>query len=289
MLKNLARAVILVALTSAALWAQNADDERGWTGYTSFQGSIQADSSVFKWDSSIGYNFNEHFGMDFGVPLYFSHVDSSSTTTSSSGAGLGDAYINLRAKWLNPKKLNYGTNILVGAPTGNRDKGFSTGRMTVDWTNRVDRTFGRVTPFGELGFANTTGDSRFYTRSFTSLGFVTHAQGGASFALTDKVSVGGSAFAILPSGDQKVYSKVVNKGKPAVGNGSHGRSFEQNYVTTGTSDIAKDHGLSTWLDFSPNKYFDVSAGYTRSTRFDLNTFSFGIGLNLGNVWKRSQL
>jgi len=287
-LRILARAVLLAALSSAALWGQNADD-RGWTGYTSLQGSIQADSSVLKWESSVGYNFNEHFGMDFGVPLYFSHVDSSSTTSSSSGVGLGDAYINLRAKWLNPKKLNYGTNILIGAPTGNRDKGFSTGRMTVDWTNRVDRTFGRVTPFGELGFANTTGDTRAYTRSYTSLGFVTHMQGGASFALTDRVSVGGSAFAILPSGDQKIYSKVVNKGKPAIGNGAHGRTFEQNYVTTGTSDIAKDHGLSTWLDFSPNKYFDVYAGFTRSTRFDLNTFSFGIGLNPGNVWKRSQL
>lgn len=288
MIRNLVRAVLFAALTTVALWAQNAD-ERGWTGYTSLQGSIQADSFVLKWDSSVGYNFNEHFGMDFGVPLYVARVDSNSTTTGSSGAGLGDAYINLRAKWLNPKRLNYGTNILIGAPTGNRDKGFSTGRMTVDWTNRVDRTFGRVTPFGELGFANTTGDTRAYTRAYTSLGFVTHAQGGASFALTDKVSVGASAFAILPSGDQKIYSKVVNKGKTAVGTGSHGRSFEQNYVTSGTSDIAKDHGLSTWLDFSPNKYFDVSAGYTRSTRFDLNTFSFGIGLNLGNVWKRSQL
>jgi hypothetical protein len=178
---------------------------------------------------------------------------------------------------------------VIGAPTGNRDKGFSTGRVTIDWTNRVDRTFGRITPFGELGFANTTGDTRAYMRSYTSLGFVTHAQGGASVALTDKVSVGGSLFAVLPSGDQKVYSKVVNKGKAPVGDGSHGRSFEQNYVTAGGSDLAKDHGLSTWLDFSPNKYFDVSAGFTRSTRFDLNSFSFGIGLNLGNVWKRAQL
>lgn len=288
MFKTVARLCTIVALASITLFAQNTD-EKGWTGYTSLQGSIEANTSVLKWDSSVGYNFNQHFGMDFGVPLYFSRADQTSTTTSSSGAGLGDAYINLRGKWLNPKSVNYGSNILVGAPTGNRDKGFSTGRMTVDWTNRIDRSFGRVTPFGELGFANTTRDTRMYTRSYTSLGFVTHTQAGADFELTDKVSVGASAFAILPAGNQKIYSKVVNKGNTAVGSGSHGRTFEQNYETTGTSDLAKDHGLSTWLDISANKYFDISAGYTRSTRFDLNTFSFGIGLNLGNVWKRSQL
>jgi hypothetical protein len=286
-LKDVARLFVLAALTATGAFAQTAD-ETGWTGYTSLQGSVQADSSVLKWDSSVGYNVSRHFGMDFGVPFYFSHADSSLTGSSSSGAGIGDAYLNFRGKFLNPK-VNYGTNLLVGVPTGSRDDGFSTGRMTVDWTNRFDRTFGRITPFGEIGFANTTGDTRVYTRSYTSLGFVTHMQGGASLALTDKVSIGGSAFAILPSGDQKIYSKVVNKGKAAVGNGSHGRSFEQNYVTSGGSDLAKDHGLSTWVDISPNKYFDISAGYTRSTRFDLNTFSFGIGLNLGSVWKRSQL
>lgn len=287
MFKYISFLFIFAALTFTGTYAQTTD-EAGWTGYTSIQGSVQADNSVLKWDSSVGYNFSKRFGMDFGVPFYFSHADGSSTSPSSSGAGIGDAYLNFRGKFLNPK-LNYGANILVGVPTGNRDKGFSTGRVTVDWTNRIERTFGKITPFGELGFANTTGDTRVYTRSYTSLGFVTHVQGGASFALTDKVSVGGSAFAVLPGGDQKIYSKVVNKGKSGASTASHGRSFDQNYITTGGSDLAKDHGLSTWMDVSPNKYFDISAGYTRSTRFDLNTFSFGIGLNLGNVWKRSQL
>lgn len=287
MFKYISFLFIFAALTFTGTYAQTTD-EAGWTGYTSIQGSVQADNSVLKWDSSVGYNFSKRFGMDFGVPFYFSHADGSSTIPSSSGTGIGDAYLNFRGKFLNPK-LNYGASILVGVPTGNRDKGFSTGRVTVDWTNRIDRTFDKITPFGELGFANTTGDTRVYTRSYTSLGFVTHMQGGASFALTDKVSVGGSAFAILPAGDQKIYSKVVNKGKSGASTASHGRSFDQNYITTGGSDLAKDHGLSTWMDVSPNKYFDISAGYTRSTRFDLNTFSFGIGLNLGNVWKRSQL
>lgn len=282
-------AVLLFAFISLTpfLVAQT-DDEKGWTGYTSVQGSIQANNSIVKWDSSVGYNFNKRYGIDTGLPVYFSSANSNATNSSSSGGGLGDAYLNLRAKFLNPTKINYGTNLLIGVPTGDRDKGFSTGRVTVDWTNRFDRTFERVTPFGEIGFANTTGDTRAYTRAYTTLGFVTHFQGGLGYALTEKVNVGGSAFAILPSGEQKLYSKVVNQGKPAVGTGSHGRTFEQNYVTTGGSDVAKDNGLSIWVDFSPNKYFDVSAGYTRSTHFDLNTFSFGLGLNLGNVWKRSQ-
>ena len=64
MSKTIARLGMIVALVSITLFAQNTD-EKGWTGYTSLQGSIEADTSVMKWDSSVGYNFNQHLRFQF--------------------------------------------------------------------------------------------------------------------------------------------------------------------------------------------------------------------------------
>src|SRR6266545_3415476 len=46
-------------------------------------------------------------------------------------------------------KLYYATAVTAYAPTGSVAKGFSTGRVGVDWTNRFEHTFHRLTPFFE--------------------------------------------------------------------------------------------------------------------------------------------
>ena len=61
---------------------------------------------------------------------------------------------------------------------------------------------------------------------------------------------------------------------------SHGRYFQNNQQTTGTADIARDNGFSTWIDASPSPAVDLELGYTRSMGYDLNSVSFNIGLNL---------
>ena len=51
--------------------------------------------------------------------------------------------------------LNYSSTLEGTAPTGDKAAGFSTGRTTVDWTNRFSHTFSAVTPFASAGLANT--------------------------------------------------------------------------------------------------------------------------------------
>jgi hypothetical protein len=251
--------------------------DKGFTSYAEFGGTSNADGQVYVLESSVGYNFGQHFGMDVGVPIYFVRPSSSTTGTSTSTNGLGNPWLDLRLKFLGPV-VNYGSTLTGFAPTADSKRGLSTGRVTFDWTNHFDHTFSRLTPFGEVGIANTITDSRLFLRPYTTLGFNTHFQGGANLDVWKFFSVGGSAYDILPWGQQTVFSKVVPGSAMAA---SHGRVFQQNQQTTGSADIAKDNGFSAWVGANPAPYLDMQLGYTRSTHYDLNSVSFTVGVNVG--------
>jgi hypothetical protein len=257
-------------------------DETGFTSYAGFSGSTNSLGHVLKLDSSVGYNFSSHFGVDFGVPFYF--VSSSGTSTSSNA--LGNVYVDMRLKLKNPV-VNYQSVLTGYAPTGDATAGLSTGRGTFDWTNHFDRSFGKLTPFAEAGVANTIADSQFFNRPFTSLGFNTHFRAGASFDLWKLVSVGASAYDILPSGQQKIYSRLVAGGTTgSSGPGDHGRVFETAHATVGSADIARDNGFNAFVGASPSPYVDLQLGYTHSVHYALDTVSFSVGVNVGSLARK---
>jgi len=270
------------AAQSSASSKPNPRDEKGYTAYAEFGGTANSDGQVYRFDSSVGYNFSKHFGADLGLPIYFVHA--SSTTGSVSNNSIGNPYLDLRLKFNNPA-VNYGSVLTGFVPAADSKRGMSTGRGTFDWTNHFDRSFSRLTPFLEAGIANTIVDSQVFIRPYTTLGFNSHFQGGASFDLWKFVSVGASAYDILPSGQQTVFSKVVGK-SGSTGNSSHGRVFETSQQTTGSAAIAKDNGYSAWIGANPNRYMDLQLGYTRSVHYALNSVSFGVGLNLGALARR---
>ncbi len=265
------------------------------------QGSANSLGAVTKLDTSAGYVFNPHWSAVAGVPYYF--VSPSSSTTTSTGAssvnGLGNVYAQVRFALPNPV-LNYVSALTGTAPTGDRDKGLSTGHATVDWSNYVDHRFGRLTPFGEIGFANSVADTEFFIRPYTTSGFVTHAQGGARYRIARWINVNASGYLIEPAGQQTVISRVVTVQKkttassssstvpaatknvpPAASAGySQKPVFETTTVTTGSASIARDRGYSTWLTLGSSRVFNLYVGYTRSTEYDLNTVFFGIGVSL---------
>ena len=161
-----------------------------------------------------------------------------------------------------------------------RKKGLSTGRGTFDWTNHFDHSFDSLKPFADIGVANTIVGTKMFIRPYTTLGFNTHFQGGATYDIWKFFSVGASAYDILPSGQQTVFSRVAH------GTSSHGRVFENNQQTTGSADITKDDGFSTWVEASPGKVVDLQLDFTRSMHYDLNSVSFGIGFNLKELYDR---
>jgi hypothetical protein len=276
--------VLLLALAGGA-GAQSAPkpalkNDTGFTSYASFEGTSDSDGQVYAFNPSIGYNFSRHFGMHLGVPFYVVRASSSLGGTFSNG--LGNPSLDLRLRFPNPT-INFASVVTGTAPVGDSKKGLSTGRGTYDWTNHFDHAFGSFTPFGEVGISNTVADTRLFLRPFTALGFNTHLQGGANYDLWKFVSVGGSGYAILPSGQQTIFSKVQS------GNSSgHGHVFENNQQTTGGADLARDHGFCAWVDANPAPYLDLELGYTRSVNYSLNAVSFGIGVNVGYLARRNR-
>jgi hypothetical protein len=186
--------------------AQSGNDDKGFTSYVQFAGTSNSDGQVYKLDPSLGYNFSEHFGMDVGIPVYFVRASSTTAGTTSTN-GIGNPYLDVRVKYLNPL-LNFGSILTGYAPAGDSKKGLSTGRGTFDWTNHFDRSFSSLTPFAEVGIANTITDSLLFERPFTTFGFNTHLQGGVKYAVWKILSVGASGYDILPTGQQTVFSKV---------------------------------------------------------------------------------
>jgi hypothetical protein len=283
--------VILMAAMVGTAAAQSSpiskpqpQDEKGYTAYAEFGGTANSDGQVYRLDSSIGYNFSKHFGADLGLPIYF--VRASSTTGSISNNSFGNPYLDLRLKFNNPA-VNYGSVLTGFVPAADSKRGMSTGRGTFDWTNHFDHSFSRLTPFLEAGIANTIIDSEVFIRPYTTLGFNGHFQGGANFDLWKFVSVGASAYDILPFGQQTVFSKVAGKSGSA-SNSSHGGVFETSQQTTGSADIAKDNGYSAWIRANPNRYMDLQLGYTRSVHYALNSVFFGVGFNLGALAHRGK-
>ncbi len=291
----------------AVAWAAPAEatdqkEEKGFVFYERFEGSSNTLGQVFKLDTSGGYNFNKHLGVDLGIPVYFvrNSATSSTTGTSTTNNGIGNVYAVVRLT-LNSPVLNYVTSIAGTAPTGDTAKGFSTGRATIDWNNHLDRTIWRLTPFANLGVANTISDTHFFTRPFSSLGTVGHFEGGGSWSLWHFVSVGASAYDILPSGQQKIFSKLVRRpssgssmagsmGGSSAGRGGRGRGgvFTTQSETVGSADTARDNGYSAWLNLSPAPFLEIEAGYSRSVPLNLNTFSFTVGFNLRHVLRKAK-
>src|SRR5215471_10956746 len=281
---------VLYATTTRILTlyaADSPDEAKGFTFYGALQGSANSDAQVNRLDASVGYNFNRTFGVDFGLPFYF--VNSNfSTDPSLNGfrSGLGNAFINFR---LMPRLADwrYVPSLMVTAPTGDRDLGFSTGRVTFDWNNFISRPFSRFTPFGNLGVANTISDTDFFSRPFSSLGVVGHFEGGTSYRLHRSLTVGASAYSVVPSGEQKIYSRVAkgqsnNLTSPANAASGQGRAnaFQSTAVIVDAGDLARDHGLASWLTVYPTSTMYVQTGYHRSVSYSLNTFFFGVGIQL---------
>lgn len=290
----LGRTSFAVIVLAASLAAQSAGQETR-SGQFTFEGqtlgSVNSFGAVTRLDGAAGYMFNRYWSADLGLPFYFVNPSQSGQGTISSGNfnGIGNVYGRIRFTMAN-SILNYVSTVTGTAPTGDREKGLSTGRGTVDWSNYFDHGFGRLTPFGEVGIANAVSDTQFFIRPYTTAGMVTHAQGGARYRLARWMTTGVSGYLIEPHGQQTVVSRVVSvrstappaaaKGVGAVNGLRTKRVFETQNVTTGESAIAHDRGFSAWLLFNLTPVANFYGGYTHSTQFNLDTVFFGIGIHL---------
>lgn len=268
--------VLAVTLAGCAVsFAQSS--QKGFTEVETFQGTVNSDSRLFKLDSTMGWDFNKHFGVFGGVPLYIASTPASGTTASTSSTGIGNAYLGFAFRAPNPG-LDYEGALTAAAPTGSTSSGFSTGRVGVDWTNRFSHSFSRFTPFVEGGLSNTVPDTAFSTRPFTSLGAITHWEEGADYEMVKHVYLGASGYEIVPFGNQKIFSRVVGQG----GKGSGKNSFDNAAQSSG-SGLTRENGFNAWVAFEPTALWRAEVGFTRSATFNLNSVAFNLRFNVGKM------
>jgi hypothetical protein len=277
--------------SAPALPAMRSEDHFTWI--EQFSGSTNTEGQVMLLDSSAGYLFGRHILVDGGVPVYFVRANTTTSTgvsTTNSFTELGDVYGQVRLSFPN-RVVNFKTQLTGRAPTGSTSDGISTGHPTYDWTNRIDRDFGQWTPFLEAGVANSIPDAFIYRRPFASYGELAHFQAGAAYRVVHWLSVAASAFDVAPWGTQTIDSRIVGKGSGGTGgsggSGGHGPPFLQGHQTTGGSSLAADNGFSAGVSVSPLRAIDFTAGYSRSTHYHINIFSFGITVNMRTLLSRS--
>ena len=285
---------LLVALSFAASAQSNltpptpaaSEQQSGLTSYIDFGGSSNAGGRILTLGLSAGYDFSRHVSINTRAPFYFVSATppaaGSGGTTSLSGHGIGDPSVSVLLS-LPQRVFDYKTSVTTWVPVASVRSGFSTGSVLVDWASRVRWRMGdRLVPFGQLDVANTVPDTPLFVLPYTAHGINTRFEAGTNVALTKIFSTGGSFYYVLPLGQQHVYSRVCDSGSGSggttVGTGWNQDGWMTNSVTVG-NDLTRDHGFSTWLTANLRHSVDLEVGFTRSYGYNLNTVSFGIGLD----------
>jgi hypothetical protein len=260
----------------------------GWTLGTKFEGSYSSDGAVYDLGSALGYNFSRHFGIDAGVPVYF--VTTPTTIKKNnpgavSGIGVGTFFLDLR--WNYPKAiLNFSSAAHFTAPTGEIKKGLSTGHATWNLANHIDHAFGDFSPFLDFGSGNTVMDTRFFHRPFITFGYNAQFNGGVEYD-PGKFSFSASAYDVAPWGNQTVISRVFRCSSAAKCSSSgatkNRKSFTSASVSTGAADLVRDNGFNAGIDYKPVGYIDLEFDFSRSVPLQLNSYSFGIGVDVSWV------
>jgi hypothetical protein len=278
---------------SGAVNQDNAGFYPGWTLSTSFEGSTSSDGSVYDLGTSVGYNFSHRFGVDLGVPYNFVGTPSAVKTKNPgavSGSGIGNIGADL--KWLFPgNTMNYASTIHLGAPTGDIKKGFSNGHATWNWGNHIEHGWGNLTPFIDGGVGNTVPDTRYFKKPFMTFGYNLSFEVGTQ-ADAGPISLSASAYDVAPWGPQTLISKVFRCTSgtkcSAAGKTTDRKSYLNSNVSSGDASLARDNGFNFGVEFKPTKTVDLEAAYSRSVPLRLNTFSFGISLDIAGVLRQQR-
>lgn len=300
--------MLALLLLPPGLHAQDVSG-RGWEVYQRFQGSSNSIGQILKLDTGITFFPGAGFSISAGLPYYVVH-DGTGTTSATVGNGIGNAYAAL-GYTASDSRIGFSTLLQVSAPTGDETRGFSTGDVTVEWSNTLSIPLGRFTPFGILGVANTVSDTSFFTRPFSSIGIVGQFQGGLVWTPTRRISLGGSGYAVVPAGDQTLVRRVATPSSgpgttdtgttpPGPGGGipggggppfptpgpvgsatsSVGVPGDSGGGTSG-ADLARDHGFSSWFRVYLSGNSDFYVGYSRSVPYELDSLFVGFGWSLG--------
>jgi len=262
----------------------------GWMLGTRFEGSSSSDGSIFDLGTGAGYNFSHRFGIDLGIPYFFVGAPASikgKNPQAVSGNGFGDLGANIR--FFDPgKSTNFASTIHLGAPSGDKNKGFSTGHATWNWSNHIEHGWENFTPYIDASVGNTVADTHRFRRPFMTFGYNAAFEAGTEVD-AGPLSLSASAYDVAPWGAQTVVSRVFRCSSggncSSAGKTKNRKNYLNSSVSSGDASLARDNGFNASAEFKPKslKNIDLEADYSRSVPLRLNTFSFGISLDIAGA------
>jgi hypothetical protein len=268
-------------------------ESTGWVGFVQVQSNTTPLGGVFILNPDFGYKFTPHFTVEAGLPILFDRSPFSKVANSDwrwTTWIVGQPYVDVRYT-AKPAGASF-TSILTGAiPVASPIRSFSTGRFGVDWFNHLEKSFSGVTPFVNFGAANGT-VNRFVmprpysiARQYQTLGFISDFEGGIGYRFLKGLEIGGSAYALVPGGPQKVFSRLVSPDYALAGDAAHNRYFNNAFETIGPSDIARDNGYSGWFEVKRLGHATLQFGYTRSIHYAYDSLTVVLNIDLGYMFR----
>jgi hypothetical protein len=262
----------------------------GLSLYEKFEGSTSSGTDVFDMNTSIGYDFDRFLGVDLGVPVYFVTPPSASKLIASQSNGLGNAYMDIRLTLNNPI-FHFTSTPSAAFPTGDMSKGFSTGHVTFNWDNEIERSFGRFTPFLDVDPGNglnsiTNAYTRVIQRPFITLGKEVEFIGGLDVDVFGPFSVRVDAYDVQPWGQQEILSRILKENTVTVKGVTHNRYYAVTSITNGGADLVKDNGYDAALDATLKRFVLLELGYDYSVHYASGTVFFSAGFDLSRLFGR---
>jgi hypothetical protein len=218
---------------------------------------------------AVSFNFSDHFSADASLSIYpYRKVTTLAPPPSfmeqlvAERGDLGDMLVGLHASFNSRRVWNTATAFMT-LPTGSRSAGLSTSRVTYDFSDHAERYFGRTGLLLDLGVGDSSGGvNNLVTKTYTSLGPLSHYQAGAVMWFTNGSYIQSVAYEQLPMGGQTVYTDQGPDG--------------QTHTTLYSNSASEDNGFTTSVGIPLTSHLMLSGYYNRSLRRQLDTTSFGI-------------
>jgi hypothetical protein len=112
--------------------------------------------------------------------------------------------------------------------------------------------------------------------SFKSLGFLADAEAGTTFRVARRLSIGGSYYALVPSGSQKLFSS----------NGITNFLLVPNGATAADVDVLHDRGYTAFIRINPTRFMYLEPAYVHSLKLDQDAATLTVGFDLRALFSR---
>jgi hypothetical protein len=232
---------------------------------------------------AVSFAISTHYSVDASASIYpYRRIENPNPATQSEHPLVtdlfeaGDTFVGLHASFRPGPFRNTGT-ASFSIPTGDRADGLGTGRVTFDFSDRLERDIKQTGLLLDVGGGDSSGlFNRLISREESSLGPLAHFQAGVALYLPWSIRAQSVAYEQLPLGHQTVYETVSPPGAPS------------STVISGTG-VSEDNGFTTSLAIPLTDNLILSSYYNRSLRQHLDTVSMGVTYVLRGTPRRRRL